>query len=147
MPPPMQRFGVANNMASHYQQYPSHAQSHGAGLAPPSNQGFMNANHMSNPFAVNGNALSISGGFGGAGLGMPGDTGLGSAAARMGFANANHSAHHGIDHGARAAGSKNRIRDVWASNLHEEMAILRCLVDKYPYVAMVRAEERPLWTL
>ncbi|KAI9050004.1 hypothetical protein LZ554_006149 [Drepanopeziza brunnea f. sp. 'monogermtubi'] len=136
MPPPMQRFGVANNLANHYQQYPSHAQSHAAGLAPPANQGFMNANSMSNPFAVNGNALSLSGGFGGAGIGAPGATGLASHAAQLGFANANHPVHNGIDHGARPAGNKNRIRDVWAVNLNEEMAILRCLVDKYPYIAM-----------
>jgi CCR4-NOT transcription complex subunit 7/8 len=27
---------------------------------------------------------------------------------------------------------------VWKHNLHEEMAVLRELVDKYPYIAMVR---------
>ncbi|KAH7417616.1 ribonuclease H-like domain-containing protein, partial [Cadophora sp. MPI-SDFR-AT-0126] len=141
MPPPMQRFGGApNNLASHYQQYPSHSQAHSAGLPPPSLAsnpgGFMNANSMSNPFSMNGNALSLSGGFGGAGLGMPGGTGLASQAAQMGFANANNQGHNGMDHPARAAGNKNRIRDVWAGNLKEEMAILRCLVDKYPYIAM-----------
>jgi CCR4-NOT transcription complex subunit 7/8 len=34
--------------------------------------------------------------------------------------------------------AKGRIREVWKHNLHEEMETLRNLVDKYPYVAMVR---------
>ena len=91
---------------------------------------------------MNGNALSLSGGFGGAGLGMSGGTGLASQAAQMGFANANNQSHNGMDHPARVAGNKNRIRDVWAGNLKEEMAILRCLVDKFPYIAMVRLKLR-----
>lgn len=33
--------------------------------------------------------------------------------------------------------NKGRIREVWKHNLHEEMAVLRDLVDKYPYIAMV----------
>ncbi len=65
---------------------------------------------------------------------------MASQAAQMSFAAANHQGHNGMDHGVRATGNKNRIRDVWASNLSEEMAILRCLVDKYPYIAMVRSE-------
>ncbi|EFW99305.1 ccr4-not core complex subunit [Grosmannia clavigera kw1407] len=32
--------------------------------------------------------------------------------------------------------TKGRIREVWKHNLHEEMASLRDLVDKYPYIAM-----------
>lgn len=143
MPPPMQRFGGAHNsLASHYQQYPGHSQA--AGLPPPSlnsNPGFMNANSMSNPFAVGGNALSISGGFGGSGLGMPGGTGLASQAAQMSFAAANihQQAHGGMSEPvARGQANKGRIREVWKSNLHEEMAMLRQLVDKYPYIAMVR---------
>ncbi|KAM7202123.1 CCR4-NOT transcription complex subunit 7 [Naviculisporaceae sp. PSN 640] len=31
---------------------------------------------------------------------------------------------------------KGRIREVWKHNLHEEMATLRDLIDKYPYIAM-----------
>ena len=35
-------------------------------------------------------------------------------------------------------GKSVEIRNVWAGNLEEEMAIIRELVPKYPYVAMVR---------
>jgi CCR4-NOT transcription complex subunit 7/8 len=105
----------------------------------------MNANSMSNPFAVNGNALSMSGGFGGSGLGMPSGTGLGSQAAQMSFANASlqQATHNGMgEPGARTMANKgsNRIREVWKGNLHDEMAMLRQLVDRYPYIAMVRFE-------
>lgn len=38
-------------------------------------------------------------------------------------------------------GAKNlenqRIREVWNSNLHQEMDVLRSLIDKYPYISMV----------
>ena len=95
---------------------------------------------MSNPFAVNGNALSISGGFGGSGLGMPGGTGLASQAAQISFAGASlqQQGHNGMGElGARVMQNKNRIREVWNGNLKDEMAMLRQLVDKYPYIAMV----------
>lgn len=33
--------------------------------------------------------------------------------------------------------NKGRIREVWKHNLEEEMAVLRDIIDKYPYIAMV----------
>jgi CCR4-NOT transcription complex subunit 7/8 len=101
----------------------------------------MNANSMSNPFSVNGNTLNMPSGFGASGLGMPGGTGLASQAAQMSFAGANlqQQMHNGMgEQGSRGVANKGRIREVWKGNLHEEMAILRVLVDKYPYIAMVR---------
>lgn len=45
---------------------------------------------------------------------------------------------HGLaEHATRVGQNKGRIREVWKHNLHEEMATLRDLVDKYPYIAMV----------
>ncbi len=79
---------------------------------------------------------------------MGGDSGLASHAARIGFAHAGalqqqqqHGQQHGhnvLEHGGR--NQKSRIREVWKHNLHEEMANLRDLVDKYPYIAMVGHE-------
>lgn len=34
-------------------------------------------------------------------------------------------------------GKRLEIRDVWAENLEEEMAIIREVVQKYPFIAMV----------
>lgn len=48
------------------------------------------------------------------------------------------------DHVTRSQ-SKSRIREVWRHNLHEEMAILRDLVDKYPYIAMVGLQSPLYW--
>lgn len=142
----MPRYGGPNNLASHYAQYPNHSQSHTPGLPPPSlgNAAFMNANSMSNPFSVNGNALGMSGTFGASGLGMPGGTGLASQAAQMSFAGASlqQQAHNGIDGSSRAGQNKGRVKDVWKSNLSEEMANIRQLVDKYNYIAMVRRVPR-----
>jgi hypothetical protein len=41
---------------------------------------------------------------------------------------------------ARQDGTKGmgqRIREVWRTNLHQEMDLLRSLVDRYPYISMV----------
>lgn len=33
--------------------------------------------------------------------------------------------------------AETQIRDVWAEDLNREMGVLRSLVDKFPYIAMV----------
>ena len=43
----------------------------------------------------------------------------------------------GQGHFTGASGTHVEIRDVWASNLEEEMEKIREIVEKYPYVAMV----------
>jgi CCR4-NOT transcription complex subunit 7/8 len=128
------------------------------------NPNYMNQNAQMNAFAGNGNLLALGGALntpGGGGFGAlssaGGDnTGLASHAARMGFAQAGHlqqqQHHHQQAHQQQQQGhvmsgagdhptrnqAKGRIREVWKHNLHEEMETLRNLVDKYPYVAMVR---------
>jgi CCR4-NOT transcription complex subunit 7/8 len=138
--------GTPNNLPPQYQY--GQVQGHAGGLPPPSmgghNPGFINPSPMGNgAFATNGHALSIGGNYGGSGLGMPGGTGLASQAAQISFANASFQQHgqNGMgEGGARNRGKDSRIRDVWKSNLQEEMAILRQLVDKYQYIALVRYE-------
>jgi hypothetical protein len=86
--------------------------------------------------------MSVAG-FGGAADG--GGTGLASHAAQMGFARGAqmqqqqlHQAHDGrFTLEGKAGGVKTRIRDVWKHNLAQEMAVLRSLVEKYPYISMV----------
>lgn len=107
---------------------------------------FLNANGQMNPFGgANGNfnmpGLNGAGGFG--------DSGFGGQASRMGFTHGpaglqppQHTGqlHHNVlmDHPTmRPQPNRGRIREVWKHNLHEEMAVLRDLVDKYPYIAMV----------
>jgi CCR4-NOT transcription complex subunit 7/8 len=124
------------------------------------NPNYMNPNAQMNAFAGNGllglggglnTPGGAAGGFGGLSSAGADNVGLGSHAARLGFAQAGHiqqqhQAHPqqqqghlvgAADHPTRNQ-AKGRIREVWKHNLHEEMKVLRDLVDKYPYVAMVR---------
>jgi CCR4-NOT transcription complex subunit 7/8 len=88
-----------------------------------------------------GNA-GLQGAFGtGAGLGNS-SGGLASQAAQAGFA---HGAALQQQHGHEAAnanaftskGNNSRIREVWKHNLKQELAVLRQLVERYPYISMV----------
>lgn len=81
-----------------------------------------------------GGALGAAAGIGGAG----GGTGLDGHEARMRFAHGaqlQENAVRGQDGAKGLAGQ--RIRDVWRSNLHQELDLLRSLVDQYPYISMV----------
>jgi len=87
----------------------------------------------------------LSGGLGGGGLGAAaaiggagGGTGLDGHEARMRFAHGaqiQENAARGQDGAKGIAGQ--RIREVWRSNLHQEMDMLRALIDQYPYISMV----------
>lgn len=84
--------------------------------------------------------MTIPGPFSAPGIPLQGG-GLASQAAQMSFAAAplQQQGHNGMaESGTRGMRDKGRIRDVWKGNLHEEMAALRLLVDKYPYISMVR---------
>ncbi|TID19675.1 putative ccr4-not transcription complex subunit 7 protein [Venturia nashicola] len=80
------------------------------------------------------NAVSSLGGSGG------GETGLGSREAQLNFARGAALQQQAIDAAnpgsfpARATNT--RVREVWQNNLQQEFAVLRQLVDKYPYISM-----------
>lgn len=91
------------------------------------------------------NGVSV-GGFGGAAA-DGGGTGLASHAAQMGFVRGAqiqqqqqlHQGHDGrLAMEGKGSSVKTRIRDVWRHNLAQEMAVLRSLVERYPYISMVR---------
>ncbi|GFF64664.1 CCR4-NOT transcription complex subunit 7 [Aspergillus lentulus] len=132
------------------QHHPAHAQSANTALPPPSlggHPGFAagNPNTNINPFTLSGtgiaNGMSVAG-FTGAGDG--GGSGLASHAAQIGFARGaqmqqqqllqTHDGRLALE--TKAGGVKTRIRDVWKHNLAQEMAVLRQLVEKYPYISM-----------
>ncbi|EGR45985.1 uncharacterized protein TRIREDRAFT_110423 [Trichoderma reesei QM6a] len=152
MPPQLRAFGGGPGVGAPFHQagFPSHGQPQGG---PLGNQ-YLNANAQLNPFTPNNinsfNAAALNGA-----AGFP-DTGFGSQSARMGFAHGPNAAaaalqqpqqqQHGgqvqhnalMDHPTMRSqqSNKGRIREVWKHNLEEEMAVLRDIIDKYPYVAM-----------
>ena|ERR1700753_284351 len=83
-------------------------------------------------------ANNLSGGYATAGLTGSGANSLAvGQAAQMGFAHAGVPLQQALnDAGGRGTGNQ-RIKEVWRGNLDEEMAKIRLLIDKYPYVSMV----------
>lgn len=157
MPPHLTRFQSGPSSGVPYQhQFPGLTPGQ-SGNYPPQLGGtpsHLNPNAQIPSFATNGNMLGLGSGMGSAaaaGFGVGPDTGLASHAARMGFHGAalqqqqqQHAQQGGHsvmgDHPARTQ-AKGRIREVWKHNLEEEMAVLRKLVLRYPYIAMVSSRE------
>ncbi|KAI9768463.1 MAG: hypothetical protein M1840_004872 [Geoglossum simile] len=149
-PQGMMSFAQLQQQQQHLQHHPSHSQPPSAGLPPPSlgahpSFASTNPNTNLNPFSTgSGASTGLGGTFGGGG----GGTGLASHAAQMGFAHGaalqqQQQQQQGHDAGSvmgsvdgRSGFSKGRIRDVWRGNLAQEMAVLRGLVEKYPYISM-----------
>ncbi|CCC08412.1 unnamed protein product [Sordaria macrospora k-hell] len=159
-PPPINRF--PSGPSPYHQQFPTHGQhtaSHPPQLA--ANPAYLNQNAQVNPFSANSNLLGLGGALNAGGGGFNHGAQLQqqqqaqqqhqqqaqqqTAQHPQHAQHAQHQQHmqhapqqgHGAlaDHPTRSQ-QKSRIREVWKYNLHDEMAILRDLVDKYPYIAM-----------
>lgn len=147
MPPPGVRFGPTQLMQSsfpHLQQ--SHLQHHSnlhhpsSNFPPPSHTTASTLSHSSHsPFISSATTNGL-----GAGFGAGGGAGLANPAGVMAFARGEtmsqqHKAREALRRGGSGGRtpSKSRIRDVWAGNLAQEMATLRELVERYPYISMV----------
>ncbi|KAI9677384.1 MAG: hypothetical protein M1817_006336 [Caeruleum heppii] len=155
-PPSLGRFPGGPHALSHFghPQQQQHLQHHphsipSSSLVPPSlggNPNFGNPNSNLNLFAPSTTSnAGFGGGFvgsGGPALGGLGGTGLGSHAAQMGFAHGAALQRQEASNGTRLGPPdskgmpKGRIREVWRGNLAQEMANLRTLVSRYPYISM-----------
>ena len=151
--------GLQNHQSHHNNQ--QHHVPGAAGLPPPtfnSHHTFGQGTPASNIGAFTSSSNGgLAAGFGAAnGLNGQGQ-GLGSAAAVNGFLHGaamqqqqQQQARDAIRRtsagrtGAKG-GMKERIRDVWRDNLHQEMKALRELVDKYPYISMVGISESSMF--
>ncbi|KAI9687607.1 MAG: hypothetical protein M1822_002217 [Bathelium mastoideum] len=78
---------------------------------------------------------------GGGNMGGTGGMGLASREAQLAY---QHGAHlqeqaafnSAVTGGGQQKGASSRIREVWKSNLHAEVMLLRQLVDRYPYISL-----------
>jgi CCR4-NOT transcription complex subunit 7/8 len=97
---------------------------------------------QNNPMSLFGphSTSNLPGGFGGAGSGLAGngaENGLASQAAQLGFAHGALSQLHQAHDAGALRGAGGRVREVYKNNLEQEAAILRELVESYPYISMV----------
>jgi CCR4-NOT transcription complex subunit 7/8 len=122
-----------------HQQHPQSMQHPGFGGANPQHNLNLFSHNQGN-FQSNAALASIGGGAAATLGGVSGGTGLDGHEARLRFA---HGAQLQQDAqmGRAQDGTKGiagqRIREVWRNNLHQEMELLRSLVEKYPYISMV----------
>lgn len=135
---------------SHLTQHNQQHQPGSTALAAPTfnngHHGFTQGNPstVASPFGSTSSGNGIAGPFGSANGLASGGSGLASQAAVMGFAQvAAMQARDALRRSIGGTGSgkrqmKGRIRDVWRGNLAQEMTVLRGLIDKYPYISMVR---------
>ncbi|KAF2446398.1 CAF1-domain-containing protein [Karstenula rhodostoma CBS 690.94] len=125
------------------QQHQQNMQHPGFGAANPQHNLSLFSHNQGN-FQSNAALAGIGGGAAGLGAaatlgGVSGGTGLDGHEARLRFA---HGAQMQQDAqmGRAQDGTKGiagqRIREVWRNNLHQEMELLRSLVEKYPYISM-----------
>ncbi|GAM34959.1 hypothetical protein TCE0_015r02889 [Talaromyces pinophilus] len=163
MPPPVGRYGPSalNTPFGHLQQahqlqqqqtqqqsqsqhHAAHTQSVNAALPPPSLGGHPGFSAVASSSTANPFGLGSTNGVGAFGADAANGTGLASHAAQMGFvrgAQMQQQALHQAQDGrlvleGKANPIKTRIRDVWKHNLAQEMAVLRRLVERYPYISM-----------
>jgi CCR4-NOT transcription complex subunit 7/8 len=152
MPPPG-RYGPlgVNSSFQHMQQpqYPPHQQPHQHQPVQHNAMQLPTAGLGGHPGFMSGMSLPGSnmnnGGFDGARLADGGGTGLASHSAQMSFARGGQMPQQQqgrisegqIGNDGKAGHGNSRIRNVWKSNLAAEMKVLRQLVEKYPYIAMV----------
>ncbi|KAI9727753.1 MAG: hypothetical protein M1834_007992 [Cirrosporium novae-zelandiae] len=151
---PLGRYAVQQGMPatfSQYQQphYSHHPQQHPVSTAQLSNTSAFsshnfipgNSNAALSAFSTNGiNGLTAGLGGGGGGYVDSGGAGLASHSAQMGFARGaamqQQQAHENSVHNIMNGKRPGRIREVWGNNLAQEMATLRLLVEKYPYISL-----------
>lgn len=140
---PFNQFPPAHTPASqHYQHQPSlsnyNSQSFGTAGGFPAPAGHPNGNIFGSGLPNGGG--SFGGGLGGTGVG----TGLASQEAQLRFARGGalqdqqgQMQPDGL--GGTVSRGATRVREVWRGNLAQEMAMIRDLVDRYPYISMVQS--------